>query len=333
MSEQKPLVVAVVLTWNDTELTSACLKSVFASEYENLKVVLVDNGSVPVRGPELKSAFPNVELVQLTENQGFSGGANRGMERALDMSADYVHLIGNDSTLAPNVIPRLVEEFEQQPDAGAATPLLLFAGDKPIVQFYKATLDREMAIHEHYHVSEPYIPGEWPTTESDFIPCVALCFRATALREVGLFDEIFGTCWEDYDICLRFHDKGWKYITVGDATAIHLGSFTTGRESPYITYYTTRNRLICLNRYSSRGIWLRKAPSLLASFWRNQIKLYGLNNWACHKAFMRGVIDYIFDVHGERSQKDTGKIPGENHRIDGIPERLLTSPGGSDSSS
>ncbi len=324
MSEQ-PLVVAVVLTWNDTEFTTRCIESLYASTYQNLRIVLVDNGSVPARGPELKAAFPDVELVQLDENQGFSGGANRGMEKALAMDAEYVHLIGNDSTLAPNVTERLVEEFEARPEVGAATPLLLFSGDEPIVQFYRATYDRDMVMHTHFNVSEPYEPDAWPTIESEFIPCVALCFRAAALREVGLFDEIFGTCWEDFDICLRFHDKGWKYLTVGDATAVHFGSFTTGRESPYITYYTTRNRLICINRYSPRWIWLRRGPSLLLSFWRNQVKLYGLRNWACHRAFIRGVFDYAFDVHGERTQSEKGRIPGENHRIDGIPDYLLPS--------
>lgn len=320
----KPLVVAVVLTWNDTEQTTKCLASVLSNDYPNLKVVLVDNGSQPECGPQLKSLFPEIELVQLPENQGFSGGANRGMEKALELGADYVHLIGNDSTLASNVESLLVEAFEAHPEVGAASPLLLFSGneDKPIVQFYRATIDREMTMHQHFDVSIPYDAREWPTIESEFIPCVALCFRATALREVGLMDEVFGTCWEDYDICLRFHDKGWKYLVVGDAHAVHFGSFTTGRESPYITYYTVRNRLICINRYAPKNIWLRKGPQLIMSFWRNQIMLYGLTNWECHKAFIRGLWDYVFDKHGERTRTEQGSIPGEGHRVDGIPEHL-----------
>ena len=65
MQPSSPFVVAVVLTWNDTELTRNCLQSVLASDYPNLKVLLVDNGSEPPRGPELAAEFPDIELLQI----------------------------------------------------------------------------------------------------------------------------------------------------------------------------------------------------------------------------------------------------------------------------
>ena len=40
-----PLVVAVVLTWNDTTMTASCVESVLANDYPNLHLILVDNGS------------------------------------------------------------------------------------------------------------------------------------------------------------------------------------------------------------------------------------------------------------------------------------------------
>jgi GT2 family glycosyltransferase len=178
------------------------------------------------------------------------------------------------------------------------------------VQFYRATLDREVAMHIHHDVGLPYRDGEWPVTESEFVPCAVLLFRAQALREVGLMDESFGTCWEDYDLCLRFHDSGWKYITVGHATATHIGSYTTGRISPYITYYNVRNRLICLQRYAPSDIWRRRGLDLLRSL-RQQVRAYGWTNWACHKAVVRGVIDFLRHVKGESDVAEPTKIPGQ----------------------
>lgn len=307
-----PLVVAVVLTWNDTELTTACLRSVLASDYPRLQVVLVDNGSVPPRGPGLQAAFPTVTLVQNPENQGFSGGANRGLEKALELGADYVHLIGNDATLAPHTISALVAELEQRPRAGAAGPLLLDAARPDTVQFYTARLDRDQAAHYHEHVGEPHASRDWPTVETPFIPCVALLFRSRALRETGLLDESFGTCWEDYDLCLRLHDAGWHYVSVGGATAVHVGSHTTGRTSPYIVYYTMRNRLICLQRYSrdlgSPKRWWALSRSIV---WNMQ--QYGLLNWRCHGALLRGVWDFYFGgPRGEALNTRPGAVPGAN---------------------
>ena len=311
----QPHVVAVVLTWNDTELTTRCLESVLASDYPRLTVVLVDNGSIPPRGPELQAAFPSVTLVQNTENQGFSGGANRGLEKALELGADYIHLIGNDATLAPHTISALVSECEQQPDIGAAGPLLLDAVRPDTVQFYTARLDRDQAAHYHDHVGDLHAGQSWPTVESEFIPCVALLFRSAALKEVGLLDESFGTCWEDYDLCLRLRDAGWRYVTVGNATAVHVGSYTTGRTSPYIVYYTMRNRLICLQRYSrdfgSPRRWWQIFRSLV---WN--MKQYGLLNWRCHFAMLRGMFDYFFrSTHGEAVRGQSGQVPGETRDI------------------
>ena len=133
------LVVAVVLTWNDTEMTFRCVESVLASDYPTLHVLLVDNGSERPCGREIKEKFASIELLTLPQNQGFSGGANRGLERALERGADYIHLIGNDSTLYPDAISKLVEALEENPDAGLAGPLLLFP-DQETVQFKQERL-------------------------------------------------------------------------------------------------------------------------------------------------------------------------------------------------
>ncbi|MBT8422434.1 MAG: glycosyltransferase family 2 protein [Gammaproteobacteria bacterium] len=309
-ADQSPLVVAVVLTWNDTELATRCLESVFASDYPNLQVVLVDNGSVPPVGPTLQAEFPDLTLVQNAENQGFSGGANRGLEKALELGADYVQLIGNDATLAPHAIAALIAECESNTDIGAAGPLLLDAERPDTVQFYRATLDRDQAAHYHEHVGELHAAREWPTVDSEFIPCVALLFRGKALREIGLLDESFGTCWEDYDLCLRLRDAGWRYVTVGASTAVHVGSYTTGRTSPYIVYYTTRNRLICLQRYSRDCHSPKRWWALFRSFTWN-MRQYGLLNWRCHFAMLRGFFDYfVRGSQGEALRTESGKVPG-----------------------
>ncbi|UCF09850.1 MAG: glycosyltransferase family 2 protein [Candidatus Bipolaricaulota bacterium] len=293
-----PLVVAVVITWNDTEMTSDCVKSVLDSDYEPLRVLLVDNGSNEPCGEIVQKRFPSIEVLTLPENQGFTGGSNRGIERALEMGADYIHLIGNDSTLAPDAISNLVRALETRPEMGGASPLILHPGEQKIVQFYFGTIERDRARHVHHREEEPYEGGDWPTVASDFVPFVAVMFRKQALLEAGVFDESFSTCWEDYDLCIRFADSGWPFMTVGDAHVVHLGSITTGRSSPYITYYMTRNRLICLFRHGrARGV-LREALFIARSFYW-QIRHYGFRSWRCHRAFARGVLDFLLGVRGQ----------------------------------
>lgn len=298
-SHGAPLVVAVVLTWDDTELAARCIQSVLENDYRSLRVVLVDNGSASPCGSKLQQQFPSIEVVALPVNQGFTGGSNRGLERALELAADYVFLLNNDTIVDSKAISTLVAALEQRTDAGAATALLLLPGEEKRVGFYTGTIERDCAMHDHQEVNTPVASRDWPTVETEFAPACALLFRAAALREVGLFDERLGTNWEDYDLCVRFKDAGWPMLAVGNAQVVHLHGATTGRNSPYITYYYARNRLICLARYGRPWGILRRSLYILRSFYW-QVRSYGFANWACHAAFVRGVVDFALGIRHER---------------------------------
>ncbi len=296
-----PEVSAVVLTWNATEIASNCVSSLLANDYPNLHVIVVDNGSETPAGEEIKARFPSVELVVLPENRGFTGGANAGLARCLEGDADYIFFLNNDTIVAENAISALVRELEARPRVGAATALLLFSEqEKPerTCHFYTASIHRDSALHEHFEIGTPMSSRQWPTASTDFAPACALMFRAEALAEIGLFDESLGTNWEDYDLCLRLIDANWPMITVGDAEVIHIGGVTTGRLSPYINYYYTRNRLICLFRHGSPLGILRSSVFTARTFWRH-IRSYGFTNWPCHRSFVRAIFDFLVGVRGK----------------------------------
>ncbi len=65
------------------------------------KVLLVDNGSDDNDGEKLAEEFPSVTLKRLSENFGFAGGCNRGMEYCLDHGATFIWLVNNDAKVAP----------------------------------------------------------------------------------------------------------------------------------------------------------------------------------------------------------------------------------------
>jgi len=298
--DAQPRVVTVVLTWDDTEMAAACIESVLASDYPELDVVLVDNGSMEPCGERLKARFPEIDLIVLPENKGFTGGSNAGFERSFELGADYVQLIGNDSVVASTAISELVRVMEEDASVAAVSPLLFepTGPDEPRrVQFYYGELNRARATHRHFGTDVPYNSQTWPTRTAEFVPFVAVMIRCAALREVGTFDESLSTCWEDYDLCIRLADSGWRIAAGGPAHVIHRGSATTGRVSPYITYFNTRNRLICLFRHASADEILRQAPFLLRSFYW-QVKRYGFGNWACHKALLQGAVDFLAGVRG-----------------------------------
>jgi len=246
---------------------------------------------------------------------GFAGGGNAGLKHAFSFDPKYILHINNDAFIRPSAIACLVRELEARPNVGIAHALLLYPdGNK--VQFYTATVDRDVARHMHHHLGADLMSRDWPTVETDFVPACVIMYRAAALKGIGFYDEVFGTSWEDYDLCLRFKDGGWHIITVGDAISEHYASQTTGTKSPYIVYHMTRNRLICIRRYSNRSAMVRRAPLLLRSFYWD-VRGYGLNNWAGHKGFFLGFWDFARGNLGEKSHFYVAE-PG-SHKIAAPP--------------
>jgi len=298
-TSRRPRVAVVVLTWNDTEMTRRCLAHVLASDYTDLDVILVDNGSREPCGRRLISEFPSVRLIELPENRGFTGGGNVGIQAALDSGAHYVLHINNDAFVAPDAIGRLVAVLEADPKAGIAHALLRDPGTER-VQFYTATVDPVLARHDHLHVGERLSSREWPTVESEFVPACVILYRADALRREGVYDETLGTNWEDYDLCLRFRSASWRIMAVGGAVAEHMSGRTMGRVSQYYVYHMTRNRLICIRRYADRQAVLRRLPDLVRSFYWD-FRRYGFTNWPAYRSAAHGVWDFLRGNTGERS--------------------------------
>lgn len=298
-TSSKPLVVSVVLTWNDTEMTTDCVDSLRHNDYENMRILLVDNGSDSPCGDTVKAMFPDIELLVLPENVGFSGGVNRGMQYALQQwDPDYIQLVGNDSTIDRHGVRELVRAMEDRREIGIASPLLLNRDEELTVQFYTSVVDRRNARHDIHDFACSEASREWPNVHNDFVPFVAPMLRRKLINELGLLDESYGTSFEDFDYCLKTRDAGWEIVTVGRAKAVHGGSCTTGKISPYITYFRTRNRLICMFRHNAWHSVLGQPIHLLRTFYW-QVKRYGFTNWACHRAFVRGWYDFLRGVRGE----------------------------------
>ena len=64
----------LILNWNGKHLLKPCLDSVSAIDYPNYSVMVIDNGSTDNSVKMVKEKFPEVELLELENNNGFAGG-------------------------------------------------------------------------------------------------------------------------------------------------------------------------------------------------------------------------------------------------------------------
>src|SRR5882762_2304395 len=77
--QKEPMVAVVLLNWNNARFTAPCIRSLRISEYSNMHVVVVDNGSEDGSPEALRNDFPDATLIRNVQNLGFAAGNNVGI--------------------------------------------------------------------------------------------------------------------------------------------------------------------------------------------------------------------------------------------------------------
>src|SRR5437763_10134894 len=102
-----PKVAIILINWNGKQDTLECLDSLSRDIYPNKEIIVVDNGSTDDSVEVIRVLFPEVTLLEMESNLGFTGGNNVGIRYALDyldQETGYIFLLNNDTTVEPNAL-------------------------------------------------------------------------------------------------------------------------------------------------------------------------------------------------------------------------------------
>jgi GT2 family glycosyltransferase len=119
---------AIVLDYDGTDMTLACLNRLISAGCDNasLRIVLVDNFSRAPITDRAMTSWPDLEVRRSDRNRGFAGGVNLGLND-LD-GIDFVALVNNDVEVDAGWLEPLVDLLAADPAIGAACPKMLLAG-------------------------------------------------------------------------------------------------------------------------------------------------------------------------------------------------------------
>jgi GT2 family glycosyltransferase len=106
-------VSVITINFNQDKITEELLISIAETNtYENLEVIVVDNGSTVNPIPLWTSKYPDVKFIRSERNLGFSGGNNIGIAQA---TGDYYFLVNNDTEFSPGLVQKLVDILDTHP--------------------------------------------------------------------------------------------------------------------------------------------------------------------------------------------------------------------------
>jgi len=267
-----PAINIVILNWNGRDDTLACLESVEQIAYPNFRVIVVDNGSTDNSVDAIRAAFPKVELIETGANLGFSGGNNVGIKQALELGADHVLLLNNDTVVDPGLLDAFVAAARRYPDAGVFSAKIYFHGEPNCIWYAGVEWNTKTARFEQ--VGEGMLDDGVrfsKSCETDYACGCAFFVPAARLREIGLLDDNFFLYFEETDWCYRARKAGYPSIFVPEAKLWHKVSVSFGGEgSPLALYFQTRNRLLWARRHTALprrlGVYAESVRALFRRF-------------------------------------------------------------------
>ena len=278
-------VAVIILNWNGEKLLREYLPSVIETTDSSIAdVIVADNGSTDSSVELLRKEFPQVKLLEFSENYGFAEGYNRAIKAT---NYPYTVLLNSDVATTEGWINVLYDYMEANPNVGACQPKIRAYTNKTHFEYAGAAggfIDRN---------GYPYCRGRiFDTVEEDkgqydevmpifWATGAALMVRSQLYIDAGGLDKDFFAHMEEIDLCWRILLTGSEIMAVPQSVVYHLGGGSLPASNPRKTYLNFRNNLLMLHKNlpdETRGktLFIRRLLDTVA--WAKYMATFDFNN-------------------------------------------------------
>ena len=252
------------------------------THYQELEVVLVDNGAGTLGSLATADLPFPVKVLTNERNESFSVACNQGARAA---KGELVLFLNDDiRPINAEWLGAMVASIADS-GVGAVGSLLVYAGERPAYATSHTSLSVQhrgivfgwkdgIPVGRHLDAgADPTNPAFLETKEVPAVTAACMLVRRTDFDAVGGFDEGYVYGWEDLDLCFKLRELGQKIVVAGTAALWH---------EEFGTQSTLPHQVRRVNyRANSRRFLDRWAPLL----WRHVLldQLAGTGFWTADR--------------------------------------------------
>ncbi|HLD51359.1 MAG TPA: glycosyltransferase family 2 protein [Patescibacteria group bacterium] len=238
----------ILVGTNEEKFIENCLdnlKKIKESEFEDLEVIVKDQGSTDNSVRIISENYPWVRLIK-GDNEGLSRAYNIAYKQS---TGKYILFLGLDAIPEPNTLTGLFNYFEEDSNrqVGAATCKLVLKDGSLDMDAHRGfptpwnSICRLFGLGRIFpndpFFNQYFLLGRNMEQPHEIDLCIShfMFTRRETLENISGFDELFFLYGEDVDTCYRIKQAGWKIMYLPQWKSLHWKGGSVGIRN------TTRN--------------------------------------------------------------------------------------------
>lgn len=211
----------IIVTYNAMKWAERCFSSLRKSSVP-VKTIVVDNGSTDGTQEYIQKNFPEVELIQSTENLGFGKANNLGIEKAYKEGAEFFYLMNQDAWIFEDSIQKMIEvyeSFENKHEIGIISPMHLDGSEQKLDLHFENYLGKY--AKKNRLISDLHTGTYKKYYEIDFVNAAHWFLPRKTVEQVGGFNPFYFHYGEDYEYINRLVFKKRQILVCTESRAVH----------------------------------------------------------------------------------------------------------------
>lgn len=220
-------VSVIIVNYNTCELTLDCIKSIYTKTLKtSVEIIVVDNASSDNSVSEIRSIYPEVILIESTQNLGFGKANNLAV---LSAKGKYLFFLNSDTILVNDAISILKEYMENNPDVGICGGNLFDQEMNPNHSHLKVfpSVFNDVDLSTRRMISRIFIRNMQfnnsnTPIEVAYITGADMMIKKELFNEILGFDPDFFLYYEETDLTYRVKKMGYHVVNVPSSKIIHF---------------------------------------------------------------------------------------------------------------